>query len=164
MRNTSMVFITREFAFDAGHRVVGHEGQCACLHGHRYTALVTFTSPELDKLGRVIDFGVVKDLIGHWIDMNWDHNMLLHSQDPLMLEANKQKDRAEFIARIFGKQPYIMGEENPTAENIARKLLSISQHLLLTTYSTVKVTNVRIYETPKCMADAVPLPPRKGVV
>ena len=58
-----MIEITRRLEFDAGHRVLGHEGKCKNLHGHRYSAEITVTAPDLDGLGRVIDFGVIKEKV-----------------------------------------------------------------------------------------------------
>lgn len=138
-----MITITRKFEFDSAHRVLGHEGKCRHLHGHRYVAEVTIQAPELDPLGRVIDFGVVKQIIGGWIDQNWDHNALLHCQDPLLQSRDQN--------RLFGgRTPYIMAYGNPTAENIASALFHISQASLP---SELTVTHVRVYETPNCFAD-----------
>ena len=81
-----MLEITKKIEFDYGHRVLGHEGKCCYLHGHRGVAEVTVCAVDdggVDDLGRVVDFGVVKEVIGGWIDEKWDHNFLLHKDDPL---------------------------------------------------------------------------------
>lgn len=159
--------ITRKFEFDAGHRIVGHESKCANLHGHRYTAEVTIDSTELDKLGRVIDFGVVKEVIGGWIDNNWDHNMILHPDDPLILEVFQHPivgvgdrhpivgdRRNEHVLRLFGKTPFLMPDNNPTAENMAAVLFHVSTQLLHS-YG-LHVHKIRLYETPNCWAEYGP--------
>ena len=51
------------------------------LHGHRYVVEITFTNSELDKLGRILDFGVIKDIFSKWVDENLDHNTILSQQD-----------------------------------------------------------------------------------
>lgn len=136
--------ITRKIEFDAGHRVYGHESKCAHLHGHRYVAEITVTADELDSLGRVIDFSVVKNLVGGWIDDTWDHNLLLNDQDPLFdLICQNEKEN--------GRIPFFFSNENPTAENIARVLFE-QAHWMLITHS-IRVTRIRIYETPNCWAD-----------
>lgn len=154
-----MITITKRFEFDAAHRVLRHESKCKHLHGHRYVADVTVTAPELDDLGRVIDFGVLKQLVGTWIDENWDHNILLHHEDPLasfahILEAGRisGKDGTYDVAdEIFaGKMPYIF-PDNPTAENIAHKLYEKATELLVV--HDISVLNVRVFETPTCWAD-----------
>jgi 6-pyruvoyltetrahydropterin/6-carboxytetrahydropterin synthase len=166
MRNT----ITRRFEFDAGHRVLGHEGKCANLHGHRYVAEVKIACPELDNLGRVIDFGKVKEIIGRWIDDNWDHNILLHQNDPLLKAIaiiDRQHERTSPVTdlqkrllvskatvEIIGRKPYVMPNlMNPTAENIAEVLAHKCIELLGGEAAPLRVVKVRIYETPNCYAD-----------
>ena len=137
-----MAEITRRFEFDYGHRVLGHEGKCKHLHGHRGVAEVTVSSPELDDLGRVLDFSVVKELVGKWIDENWDHNFLGHPDDPLF----------EDVAAVFGyKAPYMMPNGNPTAENMVAVLFDVADSIL--SPMGLKVVSCRFYETPNCRAD-----------
>lgn len=158
-----MATITRRLEFDAGHRVYGHEGKCRHLHGHRYTAEVTVESDSLDSIGRVIDFGVIKIELGAWIEDNWDHNLMLNAKDPLVeaiRELNKSKpinhEAASWEDIVFGgREPYIMPNGNPTAENMASDLFRVAVEFLP---SGLKVTNVRIYETPNCWADCSGLP------
>lgn len=140
-----MIEITKTLEFDAGHRVLGHEGRCACLHGHRYKIEVTVTAEELDCLGRVIDFSCLKLLIGGWIDANWDHNMILHPDDPLLRTVE-----------VINRTPYVMprSNPNPTAENIAKELYKVSSDLLST--SGLKIVSICVWETPTCRAVFVP--------
>lgn len=141
-----MITITRKMEFDAGHRVLGHEGKCQNLHGHRYVAELTVRVPKLDDLGRVIDFGVVKEKVGGWIDGVLDHNMLFHPDDPML-----HIDLPIMTKALCGREPFVMPDgENPTAENIAKLIALQSMNLLGPTYFIVRV---RIYETPNCWAD-----------
>lgn len=137
--------ITRRVEFDAGHRVLGHEGKCKNLHGHRYVVEVTCVAEELDHLGRVIDFGVVKEKIGGWIESKLDHNMILNPADPL-LRVKKA------IVPMIGREPCIMPTQfpNPTAENIA-KLIWVHSYELLKG-SNVELRRVVVWETPNCRA------------
>lgn len=157
-----MAIITRKLEWDSGHRVLGHEGKCAALHGHRYVAEITIESPQLDSLGRVVDFGVIKGLIGGWINENWDHNMLLHKDDPLVGIASLplhtySGGRYNWDTLFAGKEPYIMQLGNPTAENIAAELLMKATEILKDAGADeLRVSNVRIYETPNCAADCTP--------
>lgn len=154
---THIVTCTRRLEWDSGHRVLGHEGKCRHLHGHRYAAEITVEAANLNELGMVVDFSVVKGIVGAWIDQYWDHNMLLHPEDPLAklyrmptLYAIQEDIQNEMFK---GKNPYIMPADfpNPTAENIARVLLIQCQRILPTTLLTSKV---RVYETPNCYAEA----------
>jgi 6-pyruvoyltetrahydropterin/6-carboxytetrahydropterin synthase len=151
--------ITRRFEFDAAHRVLGHEGKCKNLHGHHYVSEVTFEhSVKLNKLGMVVDFAVVKEAVGSWIDENWDHGYLLHPNDPIVNEAVNQKVESSehYLKRLYGRFPYLMPKDmNPTAENIAAVLFTVSQQLLRCVKG-VKITKVTVFETPKCSATYTP--------
>ena len=132
----------RILKFDAGHRVVNHESKCRTLHGHEYKAHIYAESNELDCLGRVIDFSVIKEKIGSWIDENWDHNMILFKDDP-DLEKIKSCDGM--------KQVFVL-ETNPTAENLALFLLKeICPKLLKDT--GVVVSKIKLYETTNCYVE-----------
>jgi 6-pyruvoyltetrahydropterin/6-carboxytetrahydropterin synthase len=72
---------SRKIDFDAGHRVIGHKNKCQYLHGHRYSLEITATALELDELGMVADFVVLKKFMKAWIDTNFDHNIILHKND-----------------------------------------------------------------------------------
>lgn len=144
-----MISCTRRIQFCAGHRVAGHENKCAHLHGHNYVALIEARSEELDSVGRVIDFGVLKEKLGGWIDREWDHGLILWSADGDMIELARDPrcgpcDQPQKLYLL----PY-----NPTAENLARYLLSsIAPDLFLGT--GVIVSRVTIWETENCFAVA----------
>lgn len=140
---------TRKIAWDAAHRVLRHESKCGTLHGHRYVAEITCEAVQLDDVGRVIDFGVVKEIIGKWVDDHFDHTTLVNPED-LRLLAWCVED-----AKNHGKRlPYVMPGE-PTAENIAAFLLTKGQALLDAAGSNhITVTHVRVWETTNCYADA----------
>lgn len=147
------VTVTRKFEFDYAHRVLGHEGKCRHLHGHRGVAEVTVTAPALDSLGRVIDFSRLKELVGQWIDDNWDHNILLNMNDPLVKLTINDDDN---LGKVFsGKCPY-MTYGNPTAENMAKGLYDAAKRVLKGT--GMEVVEVVIWETPNCKATYRPRP------
>ena len=142
--------ITRKLEFDAGHRVLGHEGKCRHIHGHRYVAEITVDANQLDDLGRVVDFSVIKQLVGKWIDEELDHNLLLNSRDPLWQLFDKAGDR--LLLEVLGeKEPFVMPNGNPTAENIAAVLYKKATELLAG--KGLSVYRVRLYETPNSWAD-----------
>jgi 6-pyruvoyltetrahydropterin/6-carboxytetrahydropterin synthase len=138
-----MLYCTRRLTFCAGHRVLNHESKCAFPHGHNYVAEIAVSGP-LDDVGRVIDFSVVKTVVGRWIDDNWDHAFLIYTEDRELLDAFRQVP----TWRVFPMK------YNPTAENIARVLLTVAGELLRP--NGVRVEHVRIHETENCYADAVP--------
>ncbi len=144
MENHGTVTCTRRLEWDAMHRIPRHESKCAAFHGHRYAAELTCLAP-LDDRGRVIDFGVVKERVGGWIDENWDHTAILQRDDPdpaiqLLAASNA----------AHGRPVYWM-DVPPTAEQLAAELARIAQGLLADT--GVKLVRVRIWETPNGSAE-----------
>lgn len=139
----------------------GHESKCRHLHGHDYqvevTAIVSSSrhgGRSLDDIGRVIDFSVLKDVIGAWIDHNWDHRLLLWVEDPMLgLTVSRQElsavEHDDMNAQL---EDSIVGVPfNPTAENIATYIgAELCPRLLDGT--GVEVTNVTVHETPNCFA------------
>lgn len=137
-----MIITTRRLEFDAAHRILNHESKCKMLHGHRYVLEAGFVAEKLDELGRVIDFGVVKELLGKWIDENFDHNTIL---------CKKDKNLGDEIAKNTGQKIYYL-DENPTAENIALHLLNEICPKIFSG-KKVKCVTIRLYETPNCSVD-----------
>lgn len=143
----SNITCTRKIGFDAAHRVVEHESKCKYVHGHRYTVAATFAANEhtnqLDGLGRVIDFGVIKEKLGTWIDDHWDHTIILWDKD---------KKLGEVIASETNQVPYYI-PMNPTAENLAVYLLEVVCPKLFSE-TDIHCTSITIDETPNCFAKA----------
>lgn len=137
-----MIRCARKFEFDAGHRVVGHQNKCQYIHGHRYTLEVVAEAQELDALGMVVDFGLLKNVIKKWIDENFDHTLILHESD---------KDLGDNISNSTGQKIYYL-KNNPTAENIALhlKLDIISQLFNNTSFHIIKI---KLFETPNCYVE-----------
>lgn len=131
----------RAFTIDAGHRVFKHEGKCAHLHGHTYRIEV-HARGQLDELGRVIDFSVLKERIGTWLDINWDHGFVLNINDGAVHSA----------LMALGSKFYLL-PYNPTAENMAKYLLvHVCPEALNNT--GIEVFKVVVHETPNCYAEA----------
>ncbi|MFM6972548.1 MAG: 6-pyruvoyl trahydropterin synthase family protein [Alphaproteobacteria bacterium] len=137
-----MITCTRKLEFDSAHRLINHEGKCRLLHGHRYVVEATFMANELDEIGRVIDFSVIKNVLGAWIDEHLDHNTILCIHD---------KNLGDEITKITHQKIYYM-EQNPTAENIAKHLLYDICPQLFINYQ-IKCIAIKVHETPKCCAE-----------
>ena len=143
MSENESTTVMRIIEFDAGHRVMKHESKCRTLHGHRYKLEIYARARNLDDIGRVIDFGVIKDKVKGWIDKEWDHNCIVSHEDIEVIKALRSIPRA--------KEVYIM-EGNPTAENMARHLLDDVMPYLFDD-TEVEVFKVRLWETPNCYAE-----------
>lgn len=146
-----MFSVKRYHDISAGHRVVGHEGACAHLHGHNYRIWFTCEPVDsdtnirtnedgLDLVGRVIDFSHIKNLLCDWLERNWDHVFLVWSKDPWK-EQLKELDFSGVSIVPF----------NPTAENMAQYLVEEigPRHFNDTQVRLVEVT---VEETRKCSA------------
>lgn len=129
-----------------GHRVVGHENKCRHLHGHNYRIHFVCEADQLDSVGRVIDFGVIKEKLCMWVENYWDHKFLAWEQDPVMKSACEHMNTDEFFNPSVVFVPF-----NPTAENMAQHLVEVigPQQLAST---GVTLVSVRIEETAKCSA------------
>lgn len=138
-----MITCTRRLEFDAAHRVLEHESKCKYVHGHRYVLEATFTADSLDSVGRVVDFGVIKEKLGGWIDTHWDHTAILFEKD---------KALGDSIA-AHTKQVIFYLPANPTAENMAAYILEkVCPDLFKG--SGLACTSVTLHETPNCKAEA----------
>lgn len=143
---------TRRIQFCAGHRVMGHESKCAHLHGHNYVVEITAVA-ELDSIGRVIDFSVLKELVGGWIETNWDHGFILNQLD------HTAKTALNYFSEIMSsktsefKQKIYFIPNNPTAENMAVYLLETICPTLVSNLGIV-ITKIVLHETENCKAEA----------
>lgn len=168
--------VIRSHEICAGHRVVGHESKCRHLHGHNYKFHFKVAPKvpykvmdeaefaalkQLDDVGRVIDFSVVKTTLCQWLEDNWDHKFLHWEKDMLInklyccIETDTQCERGW---PTFGE-----GDEdlkafndslvalpfNPTAENLAAYMVDVIGPQLLDQYG-VELVECTIEETSKC--------------
>lgn len=83
-----------EGAFEAAHHVEGYPGKCARLHGHNWVVEAVVKGKELDELGMLIDFKIMKKELADVLE-RFDH-------------------------RYLNELEPFAGGVNPTAENLAR--------------------------------------------
>jgi len=135
-----MITAERYHDISCGHRVVGHENKCRFLHGHNYRITFILSSLELDMVGRVLDFGVIKSLLCEWLETEWDHKMLIWEHDPMRTDLMKISPESVRLV------PF-----NPTAENMAKYLCEEIAPDQLAGTGTVLV-KCTVSETRKCSA------------
>src|SRR4051812_23936998 len=129
-----MFSVTKELRFCYGHRLLDYDGKCRHLHGHNGRAEITLQAATLDRLGMVIDFSKLKQVVGSWIDEALDHRMLLHKDDPALPFLRGQGE------------PVVVLDVNPTAENIARLIFDFTRA------QGFPVTEVKLWETDSAFA------------
>ena len=129
-----MYKVTKVINFCYGHRLLNYKGKCCNLHGHNGKVEIELFSENLDKIGMVLDFAQIKDIIEEWIEENLDHKLLLSKDDPMVK-----------ILRENNEIVYIM-ETNPTAEAIAKLIYDFAVSRKL------PVSEVRFWETDNSFA------------
>ena len=131
--------LTTSYVFDAAHRIAGHPGKCAWLHGHTYRLEVTVSSPTLNGLGMVMDFDDLRDVVGKAVLDLWDHATLLAADDPLgPAIATVQLEAPDRVVLLPGQ---------PTAEILTREAWTRLEGRLP---AGITLERVAIRETPGC--------------
>jgi len=120
-----MYQVCKSFSFDAAHILRGYDGNCARLHGHRWEVAVCVEGPELDEIGMLVDFRLIKEAAQR-ATANYDHNML------------------------NDMPPY--DEINPSAENIARTIYAAIRSELAASAPHARLAYVQVAESPTSWA------------
>src|SRR5260363_210792 len=146
-----MLTITRQLAFDAGHRIPDHQSRCRNLHGHRYVLEITLQGSVIKTqgapdCGMVMDFAEVKTLAMRHLVEAWDHAFLVYQDDA----------RVRAFLETMPEHKTVIINRIPTAENLA----AIAFERLAGVYDAhygvnLRLAKVRLYETPHCWADVV---------
>jgi len=133
-----MYRVTETVEFCYGHRLLRYKGKCAHLHGHNGRVEIEVAAASLNGQSMVADFSDIGRIVKEWIDLNLDHRMLLHRDDPLAPLLRAQDE------------PLFLMDSDPTAEAIARVICeyALSQGL--------RVSEVRLWETPDSVASYTP--------
>ena len=115
-----MYELTTIVDFEAAHCIEGYPGKCCRLHGHNWKVEVTVAGSELDNLGMLIDFHVLKKYVNTAIE-TLDHYYL--------------------------NEIYPFSSINPTAENIAKYIFKQVVTLIGSKHG-VAVKMVKVWESP----------------
>lgn len=134
--------IMRRIKFCAGHRLFGHGGKCEHFHGHNYVADFFVTGDQVDSVGRVLDFAVLKARVKGWLDEHWDHSFIVFEGD---------KNARAALEMVMPKRIFVL-PYNPTAENMAKYLLEkMCPEVLQGTGA--RAVRVRLWETDESYAE-----------
>jgi len=135
-----MITAERYHDISCGHKVTGHENKCRFLHGHNYRIYFVVTAHELDSIGRILDFSIIKSKLCMWLEDNFDHKFLIWEHDEMASELKK-----------LDEEGVVLVDFNPTAENIAKYLVDEIGPQQLTGTGALLV-ECRVEETRKCLA------------
>lgn len=144
-----MLEITKSVEWDMGHRVPNHKHHCRNPHGHRYRLELSLagdviTTRGTSEEGMVYDFGDVKKILTKSILELVDHAFMASEEDPVFGPLAKQHgDRLKILL-----VPFV-----PTAEHIVYWCF---QRLKDAFPPHLKISRLRLYETPTSWADFIP--------
>lgn len=124
-----MFEVSVDAAFAAAHSLRGYQGKCEDLHGHNYRVRLVVSGKELDKIGLLQDFTVLKRALRGIVD-KLDHKHL-NELPP------------------FDKI-------NPSAENLARFIHEEMARQLAGQLGEASLASVTIWETDTAAATYKP--------
>ena len=117
-----MYELTVRGEFEAAHKIIGYEGKCRRLHGHNWSVEAVIYGRELDGLGMLVDFKVLKGALNDVLE-ELDHQYL--------------NELESFISM------------NPTAENLARYIFERLSESEIFSKGSARLKAIKIYETPR---------------
>jgi 6-pyruvoyltetrahydropterin/6-carboxytetrahydropterin synthase len=93
-----MFTITKEFRFEAAHKLPKHDGKCQRLHGHSWRMRVVCVGQTLHdegpKSGMLLDFGDVSKVVKPLVEEKLDH---YHLNESTGLENPTSEELAQWI-------------------------------------------------------------------
>lgn len=138
--------LTKEFTFEAAHALEGYDGACREIHGHSYRLFVTIKGePSTDsydpKQGMVMDFGVLKRIVGEQIISQMDHAFVVR-------RTEQGESLREMLAERY--ENIVMVDYQPTCENM---LADFAERLLDSLPDDVELYSLRLHETATSFAE-----------
>lgn len=138
--------ITKEFRFETGHALYGYDGKCRNIHGHSYHLSVTVIGTPITeegnvKLGMVVDFGDLKEIVKREVVDPFDHATIFNGNSPHVSLANMLEKEGHKV---------ILTDYQPSSENMVIDFAArISKHLP----SGVDLHSLRLRETGTAYAE-----------
>ena len=138
--------LTRCFSFEMAHALEGYDGLCSGIHGHSYRLQVTIKGEPSDdpydpKYGMVMDFGLLKRIVGEQIISRLDHTLVLRRSEQ---GGNVKQMLSDYYERI------LLVDYQPTSENL---LKDFAERLLESVPDEVELYSLRLYETENSFAE-----------
>ena len=124
-----MFQVSVEDTFSSGHALRGYRGKCENVHGHNYRVRITVEGSQLDSIGLLVDFTLLKQVMREIIG-RLDH---------------------QFINDL---EPF--RSVNPSAENLAKYFYDEMQRGLTNLPPGARITAATIWETDTSQATYSP--------
>lgn len=137
--------LTKEFHFEMAHALWNYDGLCKNIHGHSYILFVTvigepITDKTNPKLGMVMDFGDLKEIVAEEIVDQLDHALVLSKDTPNIDQLN--------IPQMFDRL-FVM-DYQPTCENM---IADFADRIKVRLPKEVKLHSLKLHETATSFAE-----------
>jgi len=125
--------LNTRFDFDAAHRLVGYDGKCNFLHGHRWEVHLEINGDDkhFDDVGILWDFTNRKKLKEYF-----DHKTILK-------DCEENRELGGMITFICGDGAIYWMDENSTAENLCYEILKLLKQM-----DDRLSYKIKVYESP----------------
>jgi len=95
---------------EMAHRLTETVGKCERIHGHSWDVILEIGG-DVDQSGKLggLEFGAVKNIFRSYLDANFDHSLLLNSEDNWAryelpgLQTMEGDPTTENFAKVIGK-------------------------------------------------------------
>lgn len=137
--------LTKEFRFEMAHALWNYDGLCRNIHGHSYILQVTvigepIADPVNPKLGMVMDFGDLKQIVNREIVKPLDHAIVMSEKVPV--------NQIENLAVMTDK--VLVVNYQPTCENL---LVDFAQKIKNHLPDGVLLFSLKLHETGNSFAE-----------
>lgn len=116
---------------EMAHRLSLTPGKCEAIHGHSWWVELEIAGP-VDSKGMILEFGEVKKVFREYLDTTFDHQLLLHNNDP--------------VAKDHLLPGLVTVPWDPTTENVAMAIGLWAIKQFKYPYTTYKI-KVTVWET-----------------
>lgn len=142
----SRIRVTKEFSFETGHALYGYDGKCRNVHGHSYKLAVTVIGTPIAeegavKLGMVIDFGDLKQIVREEVVDPFDHATVFNRNTPHLELARELESRGHKV---------ILADYQPTSENM---VIDIAARIKSRLPDNLQLHSLKLRETETAYAE-----------
>lgn len=111
-----MISINRTEDFEIHHHLFPYDGACYSSHGHSYKVTVEITGPQVEPLGMICDFKILKKVMKEVIP---DHAYIY---DKRLLDNNDEANIVPDLVKLYSeKNMNIVGyDKSTTCENLVQ--------------------------------------------
>lgn len=138
--------ITKQFTFETGHALYGHDGKCKNIHGHSYKLSVTIFGKPLgdsksSKFGMIMDFSDLKKIVKEEIVNPLDHATIFNKNTPHLQLANNLKSIGHKVVLV---------DYQPTSEML---VIDFAKKIKKRLPGDIQLFSLKLQETATCFAE-----------